>query len=228
MTILVGSPVQNRSFVIEDYLRQFQQYDYVKSKLHLAFLVNNSKDDTLEKILEFRDNFGDEFSCFDIQLYDFDYTDRRSGGRDYNKIAEVKNAWMSMNRAEDTHFFMVDSDVIAPSNALKTLLERDVDIISALVPNVLLPDGRRQFNIMKYQPNTNMYKSFFDVKNCGVLGVDVTGACCLYKREVWDDGAKFKFYSQGEDVGFCRMAKFLHNKVYCDTSLVCEHKMTSI
>ncbi len=218
MTILVGCPCQNREEVMEDYLDSIYHLNYPKDQIRLAFLVNNSTDETEDIIWDFFDKHGGEYAFAALSTeVNTDYVDSIYH-RDFKEFAKIRNMWVSGFLApSDTHVFSVDSDVLIPPHTLRHLLYNDKDICSVLVEN-----APSFYNIANYDERAKCYKSCYGFPR-SLFTVDVTGAAMLIKREVFDSGIWWWGSRQGEDISFCEGARMKRFNVYCDASIEAKH-----
>ncbi|HOP32985.1 MAG TPA: hypothetical protein PKU94_06375 [Candidatus Hydrothermia bacterium] len=217
MTIMIGCPVQNRAHTLPDYLHHIYSLDYPKQELHLSFLVNGPQlDSTTDIILEYIDEYGDEYAHVSYGKLYSSYTDSRTGKRDYDYIAKIRNIWLTFARDTDTHIFSVDSDILIPRHTLNQLLIYDDAIISCLVKN---HHNIPVYNIMI--KDNNRYKHI--QPDGGVMEVDVTGAAYLTPKGAIDSGVRYGYHEQGEDVYFCEEAKRRGYRILSDTSIEAVH-----
>ena len=222
--IMIGCPV-NKNRVLPSYLEHIRNLDYPKNKLHLSFLVNNCKDDTYDILYTFREEYLNEY--YDISLWNLDeieeaYPDgNRYNKRNYEAFAKLRNVWISMMSDRDDYIFSVDSDVLIPPNSLRQLLSHDKKIIS-----LLFPHEHDMYNIMKertFQGRYNhIFKGSFERK---LIKVAVTGGAILVHRDVLDDGVRYEYHRNGEDVAFCEIAREAGYDIYCDAGLEAKHIM---
>jgi cellulose synthase/poly-beta-1,6-N-acetylglucosamine synthase-like glycosyltransferase len=220
MKIMMGCPVQNRALIIAEHFMHIGTGEVELLDVDVVYLVNNSQDNTL-KILEFLESeTSDQFNSFKvINDEDFDYADRRTSERDYHRIAEIKNKWLSYRKKRNDYVWLVDSDVLTPKNALSRLLSHNKDIVAGKVLNNILAGGKEWYNAFRVEGNV------MDTVEDGeeLIEVDITGACCLYSKEVLDAGVKFGYNHNGEDVALCLQAQKKGFKIYWDPLVQCKH-----
>lgn len=224
--VMIGCPI-SKNRVLPTYLEYIYNLDYPKNKIHLAFLVNNCTDDTYEILDIFRKEYINEYRKIDV--WDVEglkpgyVSGYRHGKRDYKAFAKIRNVWLSMVSDLDQYIFSVDSDILLPPNSLKRLLSYGEKIISLLVCNQPYIE---QYNILKERmfqnKYTSMYGNDFPRK---LIEVDATGAAILIHREVIDEGVRYEYHKQGEDLGFCRNARDSGFKIFCDAGLEAKHKV---
>lgn len=219
---MIGAPIQrNRGWIVQDYLNHIYNLDYPKNEIHLAFFLNGTPlDDTGEYLFEFKSKFGDQYAWCDIWVMDDDGDDSDRKNRNYNHFAHVRNVWLSMRRASDTHIFSVDSDILLPPNILKNLLSNKLDVVAAPIINFDCPLGK-QYNFL-FKENEHTYSSGDELPN-ELTEVDATGACILIKKEVLDKGASFGYHYQGEDLSFCHSIQRLGYQLFIDPRITPKH-----
>lgn len=224
MNVMVGCPI-SKNRVLPTYLEHIYNLDYPKNNIHLAFLVNNSTDDTYDILDVFKGEHINEYR--EIDIWDVEglkpgyLRGDRHKLRDYRAFAKIRNVWLSMLSDTDSYLFSVDSDILLPSNSLKRLLSHGKKLISLLICN---QPHIEQYNILRERmfqnKYTSMYGNDFPRK---LIEVDATGAAILIHREVIDEGVRYEFHKQGEDLGFCRNARDNGFKIYCDASQEAQH-----
>ena len=217
--IMIGSPLQNRESCLVSYLENIRNLNYPKEKIHLAFLLNNSHDNSYEILKTFRKEYLKYYrkiSIWDVTGLNNDYQDFRAPGRDYKCIADARNLWLSILDSESQYLFSVDSDILVEPETLNKLLSRQKDICSALVwnnhsgptnlYNILRWNGRRYYKVIEHDFEGDL------------IEVEITGACYLIRRRVIDSGVRYSYHTHGEDFGFCIQAKDKGFKLFCDTT----------
>jgi len=224
---MVGAIVQrNRAWILPKYLEAIHNIDYPKKHIHLAFMINGEQQDNTEGlILDYVDKYKPLYHAADVWFMDDGNIDSRTGKRDYNWFAELRNVFTSMRRRDDTHIFSVDTDIIFPPNTLRRLLLHRKPIVSALVRNQCFKKDLCQYNMMmRPDPKISYYQSVTDPTS-GLREVDVTGACYLIDIQVLNNGVCYTGHPQGEDVGFCEIAKEKCYQIYCDQDIHTKHIM---
>jgi hypothetical protein len=206
------------------YLDHIVNLNYPLDKIHLAFLVNNSTDDTYDILDDFRDEYGDDFNDIDIWPVDDvanGYVDNRHDQRDMHAFAEVRNLWLDLLNPRDTHIFSIDSDVMVPSQSLSRLLSHSLPMVSLLVCNGYM-GPHEYYNIMNWNGHRFYSLTEPDIKE-DLMEVGVTGACFLMDSWLIRTGIRYKYNKQGEDLGFCEEVRNRGHKIFCDTTLKAKH-----
>lgn len=130
------------------------------------------------------------------------------------------------------YLFSVDSDIIFSKDTLKKMLSHNVDYVSGVyrqrLPNqVLEVYDLEQRNIPVEKLPLNQ-----------LIRIGGSGfGCVLVKKEVFVNvGYPYFVYHSAlnhadtfsEDMDFCKKAMSAGHELYCDTSIICDHKGTSV
>ena len=152
-------------------------------------------------------------------------------------VARARNfmvRWAIEEKAD--YVFMVDSDMVLPSDSLLNLIEDDVDVALGYAVRGTSDDGRTA--IVKYgaADNSNTYTTgdFKALRDSGTNLVQVKYggmACALIEMSVFGRIRKPWFYYQdnpdgsalSEDYWFCRQCSNARVKVHVDTRVGCGH-----
>lgn len=226
--IMVGCPVRNRDWIIEEYLQAIENQEISKKEIHLAFLLNNSTDNTGCIIKNMTKDKG--YGKVDIfTLMGDSYYDRRDN-RDYKYLADVRNRWLTMRRRSDEYIVNIDSDVILKDDdAISRMINTGLPIISAPVLNLYVA-GIGHYNILQYIGNdgfkhiyTPELEDFSLFNGDRIIKVGSTGACVSIKEEVLNSGVHYTFHKSGEDQGFSKMAFKNGYESYCNLDIKTMH-----
>lgn len=220
--ILLGCPVHNREWILPEYLKHVYRLDYDKKNLSLCFIVNDCSDKSMDILIKFKKEHLDKYRDIIIKEMNFnmprDTRQNRIEKKIYLRLAAVRNELLSFVHDND-YVFSVDSDILIPKDSLKRLLSHKRDIISALVYNDL---EKHYPNILKIKEGKIVH--FFNFPKNSLFEVDITGAVYLIKSEICRK-VKYEYHKLGEDVPFCINAKRLGYKIWCDSSIICNHIM---
>lgn len=225
--IMVGCPVRNRDWIIEDYLQAIENQEIPKKEIHLAFLLDNSTDNTGCIIKRKTKNAG--YKKVDIFTLQSDsYYDRKEN-RDFTHLAEVRNKWLAMRRKLDEYIVSIDSDVILKDDdAIARMISTELPIISAPVLNLYVA-GVGHYNILQsvgdnykhiYAPEKEKFTLFNGDR---IIKVGSTGACVSIRRDVLDSGVHYKYHKSGEDQGFSQLAFECGYESYCNLDIHTVH-----
>lgn len=146
--------------------------------------------------------------------------------------SQVKNA---IKNGVDYLMFL-DSDMMPAANTLKSMLDHDKDIISAMCFKRTPPFQPCFYTIARLEKNedgslnTRMESALAPEhwETRGVLEVEAVGmACVLIKTSVFqkvaDDNWFFPLPRVGEDITFCMKARNAGFKIYVDLGQNCHH-----
>jgi FkbM family methyltransferase len=152
---------------------------------------------------------------------DFQY----SFGYQVEQIRNLIASWV-VDRGHD-YLFFVDSDIVLPPDALRKLLDANVDIVSGLyvqrTPELITIE---LLNLDGSRVLPNQVKG--GLQEIGACGM----GCCLIRREVLVDVGYPQFVyksaldhkdTQPEDFYFCQQARKQGYSVWADTSINCSH-----
>lgn len=134
--------------------------------------------------------------------------------------------------------FMLDSDVVPPTNILD-MLDEEWDVAGAPYPIMMTPAGSEipQLVFTAYKGRGSKGFSMANVPHEGKEFIDgVATGCMFIKRHIFEKLDKpyfeFKFEEEsrkmlvGEDLGFCQKVNDLGYKFFVDYSKVCKHYKT--
>lgn len=129
-----------------------------------------------------------------------------------------------------THILFVDTDIIAPADALKRLLEHDADIVSGVYYKKAIPSSPVLWNNTQFNSDGDVASmdvvtdipTYGEVDQCGF-------GFTLVKLQVFKDIIdKYhccfrKGFNVGEDFSFCIRARELGYKVMVDGTIPIKH-----
>ncbi|QWU14439.1 Anp1 protein [Paenibacillus sophorae] len=236
-TITLAAPIQNRDFVLNQYLDHIYKIDYPKNRLELLFVLNNSSDHSEEILRIFKKKHNDEYKCITIDTYNRDVPQdtRKTSIRNeyiYQHLSILKNYIMFKVKTEKLMF--IDSDILVPDSVINNLLKSKKNIVSGLIYNGYLVDPEQPYkypNVMRlnehncYEHISNSYiRNAPQLKEQQLIKVDLTGAVFMLDKQVYKK-IKFGYHPQGEDAYFCAMAQRNGFEIWCDVGTFCTHVM---
>lgn len=135
------------------------------------------------------------------------------------------------------YLFSVDSDIVLPKDTLTKMLKHNVDMVSGVYKQRF--DDREIIEIHRKNEHGGVsHIPFSAIQPPGLHEIDSCGfGCVLVKSEVIRKIGypQFKYHSAldhrytiSEDVFFCKRAKEVGAKIYVDSSIVCDHKGTTM
>lgn len=237
-TVQISAPIRNRQDYLPSYLKCLYNLDYDKNLITMRFLVNDSTDNSLKILEEFKKEHKNEYRDIIIDIWNRNVIEdaRIANIRIdlYEHFSAIRNRLLRTN--ESDYYFSVDSDIMVESDSLKKLIKNNVDIVAGLIinGNLVRPDNPKDFpNILiedKTKPNQYVHVSNWRaLQRFGerLIEVDFTGAIILMTKKITKN--KSIFYAshfQGEDLFFCKTAQENGYKVYCDLSVKATHCMS--
>jgi FkbM family methyltransferase len=153
------------------------------------------------------------------------------------QVDQVRNliAHWVINNGYD-YLFAVDSDISFPPDTLARMLNHNRDLVSGVYIQRI--PGTHVIEIMrKNQWGGVSHVDWADIKGQGLVPIDGCGfGCVLVKAEVFKaiPYPHFLYHSAidhkntvSEDVHFCNQMRDRRFKLWCDTSIVCDHTGSS-
>lgn len=130
------------------------------------------------------------------------------------------------------YLFSVDSDIVLPNDALEKMLAHDKALVSGIYRQRLPVQTLEVYDMdMRNIPTEALPRNqLIEIGGCGF-------GCVLVKQKVFTDIGypQFEYHSAvdhkdtfSEDVDFCRKARDLGFQLYADTSIICDHKGTTL
>jgi hypothetical protein len=250
--ILIACPVRDREFVLSHYLDHIYKVDYKKSIIDLYFIINNSKDNSLQLLKNFQKSHKDEYNSITIETHNdpkIPQDDRSKVIRDnyiYDHLSTLRNMILKKCVELDCDYVLsCDCDILVQPDILNRLLSHNKPIVASLIYNGYLhrPQGCdinynpienawRFPNILKkLSDGTYQHIANYKVKNWKqnpegtLLEVDFTGAVSIISK----DACKVMEYAWnvlGEDLPACQTAQANGFKLYCDVSCYSQHIMS--
>jgi len=205
--ICIGSIIRDREWILPAFFNHILNIEYPKEKIDLIFLFNDISDNSLDCVP--LASLRDYHSLNLFNLYFGAQPDRRDGKRRqrFKHFAFLRNTlkdyFLLLTKAK--YLLSIDSDILVYPKALEILLSQQKDIISALITNDY---GRGKYTNALMQIDIGKYKHLdFEQPILQCIPCDVTGACCLIKREVFEKGVHWDYDSWGEDIYFSNQAR---------------------
>lgn len=241
----IAAPIRNRQEYLPHYLSAIAKQTFPKKLTNLIFILNNSTDDSEKILYNFQNKYKDEYNKINIYTYNNsiapeDMRDPQHRAKVYPMLANLRNVISDKTKTE--FLFSVDSDIMLLPDTLEKLLtqaqQNQYKMLSALICNGHIyadtVNKQTQFTIDKVKPTfysnimwhdehkrlVHVPKRYWD----GILEIHMTGACCLYHRDVFKK-ARFKDHPMGEDIPFCEDVLKLGHKIFCDSSIRLPHCM---
>lgn len=197
--VTVAMPVKNRAWCIDRVLGSLARQEYSKEFIQLMFVDDYSTDQTYEKIAKWIRRHRNEYAEATIS-------------RERSSIPEARNTCLRKSRGNYVLFW--DSDVEAPINGIRTLLNHFVDKSIGIVGLPYDVDKPSLFDLL-YRAREPLTPSSVD---------GVTTGFTMIKKEVTDDVGFFNEKLRGyEDTDYCMRVRRRGYKVIFDPTVRCIH-----
>lgn len=234
--IMIFAPVHQREWILPLYLRNLYNIEYPKRLLSILWIVNNSKDDSLKLLQDFKNRHNNEYESINIQIWnnpEMGIDSRDTIHRNtytYRWLSDLRNRGVSecLKRNCD-YLFSCDSDILVRSNVLELLLNADKDYVAGLIyngyethesiywkiPNILRKEGN-------YYKHVNNY---YTKNKIGIIECDYTGAVFLCSQKA------LPFYvfapdKAGEDLPACQALQKAGFTLYACCDSYSQHVMS--
>jgi glycosyltransferase involved in cell wall biosynthesis len=242
--VCIAAPCRNRSWVILRYLDGILNLNYPKDKLILYWLVNDSTDQTLRMLQDFQQLHKHEYRDIQIERIKTKAQEyKRTISKPpqfaekywqevYLNIAKLRNKVIDkVLETNSDYWFSVDSDIILNDpETLNILLSEAKPIISAIINN----DQIRNPHLLIQQAACNILN--FDergkVKHItgwemnSTFQIQITGAVCLYKSEIFKNpNIRFGYSRMGEDIFFAQRVLEAGIETWTTSKVLPEHCM---
>lgn len=246
--ILVGSPIHQKSEILNEFLISLNELDKKGLEVDYCFIDDNSDEKSSELLRKFKKE--NQVTIFKGKVIE----NNKYCNKEYthywdaeliSKVANFKNSIIEFFiENEYDYLFFIDSDIVLHEKTLKQLLKCDKDIISNIfwtkwspdsieLPQVWVKDSYTLYNARENELITEaekrqMIQSFLNMlKKPGVYRVGGLGACTLIKRKPLLNGINFSpVYNLsywGEDRHFCIRAAAYGYELYVDTHYPAYH-----
>lgn len=233
--ILVASLLRNRGWVLDQFLAGLDSIDYPKDKLSFYFIVNDSYDDTHEKLKTWASTKDKVYKLIEIETINFGNASDTEHSWEDQKLANMSymrnRAMASLHKFSSEALFMIDSDIILRHpRIVKHLVGLERPIVSEVfwaiwghkdaqpLPNVWIRGG--------YEINGEFLAM---LKRPGMYPVGGLGACTLIWKEIVEKGVSYTRVPnlpsnmRGEDRDFCVRATCAGYKLWADTHCTPDH-----
>ena len=245
--ILIGSPIRQKIAILRQFLQGLDEADWGDNKISYYFVDDNKEPESSMLLEEFASNHKDTILIKGDSLisdkednnYVCDSQSHHWKSENINRITLFKDSMIEYCIENGCDYlFLIDSDIVLDRRAPRSLLSRNVDIVSnvfwtqwsigsSLVPQCFwMPDPYQQykaFNVKLDPTEANQMRDdmFNKLKVPGIYKVDGLGACTLISKKALMAGVRFKEVPNlsipGEDRHFCIRAGVLGFDLYMDT-----------
>lgn len=238
-TVMVGCPIRDREWSVPLWMGGLLGLRYPHELLTLTALVNDSTDRTAAAC---------EWWCREARAAGFrgarvghqsfgttvDNNARRSD-RDYLAFAKARDAWVNL-RCDEEWLLAVDSDIAVPPELLTRLVElataHDLRMLSAVIDNSQTSAANWFHTNCLEKDRKGQLWHIVGAKHDrseGVKPCDLTGACVLLHRSIFDAGVRYAVEPFGpddtEDTVFCAQLRALGIRPHYAPSVRATHHM---
>ena len=173
-------------------------------------------------------------SIYDLDIpEDVELTFQYFYGYNIDQVRNLIAQWAS----NFDYLFSVDSDIVLPKDCLTKMLNHDVDVVSGVYRQRI--EHTEVIEIHRKNEHGGVsHIPFSAIQPAGLHEIDSCGfGCVLVKSDVIRKIGypQFKYHSAldhrntvSEDIFFCKRAKEVGAKIYVDSSIVCDHKGTTM
>lgn len=242
--VCISAPIRNREWIVERYLQHIYNLNYPKKKIILYWLLNDSVDGTEKYLKQFQFKHKEEYRDIIIEKVKNKAVEykrlvaknpkfiKEHWEKVYTNLSNLRNIVVEkMVSLDIDYFFSVDSDILLNPDDLTNLLLDNKDIIAGVINNDQVFNYGKDIhevacNILNFKDDGRV-SPIKGWKDGEVFPVDVTGAVCLYKTNIFKDNPdlRYKYDSQGEDIGFFRIVREKGIKAYADSRVRPTHVM---
>ena len=201
--VTIGIPTYNREWSLPPVLDSILAFDYDKKKIRLSFVDNQSKDKTMEILRKFKEIHESEYESIDIVTAN-------------SNISKARNICFEMATGTDYIFFL-DSDIIAPPDTIRRLLQHFDDDPSLGIASHPWDDknSRKRAGLL--------YNAFAKPNGAG-YAYKVGNGCNIVSMAVYHKiggfNEKLRVHEDGE---FCFRARRAGYRIICDFSSQATH-----
>ena len=250
--ILISCPVSNRDWVLYYYLKSIYELVYDKKLINIYWIANNSTDQSLSLLKEFKKQYQHEYNSItieEINNHKLPKDERVTSTRVkiYPWLAHLRNKILQKAVSLNVDYlYSSDCDILLSNDSLKRLLQSEKSITANLIYNGFLytpPNAPKDYNPIEnahkfpnilretsprqYQHITNYHIKYPEKNPIGkLLECEFSGASILISKEVCKV-AKYDQNAQfGEDEPFSYSVRQAGYKIYCDISSYQKHIMS--
>ncbi|MEC4565338.1 glycosyltransferase family A protein [Paenibacillus sp. CMAA1739] len=237
-TITIATPVRNREWILDEYLKRLLELNYPTNLIEFIFVINDSTDNSLNILYNFKKQYRHIYRNIRVEVYNRNApVDKRDlntrNNFIYTHLGKLRNYIMSKTKTD--YLMFIDTDILVQPDIINNLLKSDKDIVSGLIWNgyIVRPEKPYLFpNIMRINSKgyyehivSNQVKNALSHPSSSLIRVDLTGAVIMLSRKVFKS-IKYGFHPQGEDAHFCKMAQEKGFELFCDLGTFSHHIMS--
>ncbi len=236
--VFFAVPVRNRSWCLDKYLEGLKNLEYPRSLLWIHFLVNDSQDETFEKLVDFGINFGNEFASYIVENKNYGKPEGLRRGAIttslYPHYADMKNYLLEKFLETPCEYWLqVDSDSPCRPDTLRRLLRHREGYVAGICnvdASQSFKGSRSLSNVMRLDSEGKFRRVPFSelekVPDGGLFEADWVGGISLIRRDI-AVACRYHVFKQGKDdnMGFCHNIQQMGKNVWVDPSVYLDHYM---
>lgn len=227
--LTLGCPCRDREKYLPHYLNCIKNQDYPLNKITLLFIENDSTDNTLQILNQFKQENSHLFHRIKILTYNQNTPPdkRETAIREtytYNSLSKLRNYWLA--QIKTPYAISVDSDIMMKPDTIRRLVEHQLDYVAGNICNGYVFDPKNPYkytNMLRWNGFT--YKHVENYPEDSLIDVDFSGAIMCLSQKAYKLG-RFSWKKQGEDQAFCESLRQQNIKLYADTGVKCTHVMS--
>jgi GT2 family glycosyltransferase len=235
--IMIFAPVHQREWILPYYLRNLANINYEKKLIRILWVLNNTTDNSLKLLQEFKDNHSHKYESIDIQIWDNPKVglDLRSTEQrikfSYQWLADLRNRGVEeCLKQECDYLFSCDSDILVKDDIIHGLIEINKPFVAGLIYNgyEYAPSTFWEFpNILRLDGNNYRHINNYYTKNkTGVIKCDFSGALYLASKEALPH-MQYGFHKMGEDLPACQSLQKAGFELFVSCEHYSQHVMSS-
>lgn len=227
-TITIASLIKNREWCLKEFLLglDFQTKYYDSKLISFLFIVNDSIDNSLGILKEWKERVKDSYANIEIREINFENVDNKDhtwSNVKLNNMAYMRDLCMQELKKTD-YLFMLDSDVILTKpDTLMHLVALQREVVYEVFWAGWENGGKKWPQVWQSGGYELTEKFLKMLKNPGVYEVGLGGACSLFYKSVFEKGANYKrvrnlpINMRGEDRDMSIRMEVLGIKQWADT-----------
>ena len=232
-SILIGSPIYKREWVLPDWLAAIEKQNYPLEKIGFVFELGENDEATEEILYEWHEKHP-EVKVFDgVIRADLHHETHEEGKRHWNQskyqvMVELRNSLLERATCLDFDcYFSLDSDILLEDPDTLLFLAECTDYYDVVSPLSYMTPYDTEFPSVMWWAGEPGFEAFRDnsrVKPGKFFQADIVMAAKMMSKEVYKT-TRYMLHRQGEDLGFARMLYKRNFRSYCAANIYAFHAM---
>lgn len=231
--ILIGAPVYQRAWIMEDWFSCIENQSVPLSDIGFVFELGPGDEKTHEVIWDWQSRHP-EVSLFDARVSELPNQrthvegQRRWKPDEYHRMVALRNSLLArVINYKPERYFSLDSDILLENpNTLQRLYDHG-DKCDAVSPLCYMTPFDRNFpNLMSWASlrKDRAVRIIGDYPKMSMFKADVIMAAVMMNEKAYT-AARYKYHRQGEDIGWSQDADQNDVSRYHDSSIYAPHIM---